>query len=93
MRVFKKGLGIVLALAIAIASLYPVLQQVTAAEYQYIEDPSKLKGLDYTTSEELAKVLEEVFAGDIDIELDCSNGACMSPTLFEGLDAENIDEE
>ncbi len=34
-----------------------------------------------------------VFAGDIDIELDCSSGACMSPTLFEGLDAENIDEE
>ena len=30
----------------------------------------------------------KVFAGDIDIDLDCSNGACASPTLFEGLDAE-----
>ena len=30
----------------------------------------------------------QVFAGDIDIDLDCSNGACASPTLFEGLDAE-----
>ena len=31
---------------------------------------------------------DRVFAGDIDIDLDCSNGACASPTLFEGLDAE-----
>ena len=31
---------------------------------------------------------DKVFAGDIDIDLDCSNGACASPTLFEGLDAE-----
>ncbi len=30
----------------------------------------------------------QIFAGDIDVELDCSNGACASPTLFEGLDAE-----
>ncbi len=31
---------------------------------------------------------DRVFAGDIDIDLDCSNGACASPTLFEGLDAD-----
>ena len=31
---------------------------------------------------------DRMFAGDIDIDLDCSNGACASPTLFEGLDAE-----
>ncbi|MBR5583499.1 MAG: formate acetyltransferase, partial [Lachnospiraceae bacterium] len=31
---------------------------------------------------------DRIFAGDIDIDLDCSNGACASPTLFEGLDAE-----
>ena len=31
---------------------------------------------------------DRVFAGDIDVDLDCSNGACASPTLFEGLDAE-----
>ena len=31
---------------------------------------------------------DRVFAGDIDIDLDCSNGACASPTLFEGLDTD-----
>ncbi len=31
---------------------------------------------------------DRVFVGDIDIELDCTNGACFSPTLFEGLDTE-----
>ena len=31
---------------------------------------------------------DRIFAGDIDVDLDCSNGACASPTLFEGLDAE-----
>ncbi len=31
---------------------------------------------------------DRIFAGDIDIDLDCSNGACSSPTLFEGLDNE-----
>ena len=31
---------------------------------------------------------DRIFAGDIDIDLDCSNGACSSPTLFEGLDRE-----
>ncbi len=31
---------------------------------------------------------DRIFAGDIDIDLDCSSGACFSPTLFEGLDAE-----
>ena len=32
---------------------------------------------------------DQVFAGDIDVELDCSNGACASPTLFEGLDTDD----
>ena len=31
---------------------------------------------------------DQIFAGDIEVDLDCSNGACSSPTLFEGLDAE-----
>ena len=33
---------------------------------------------------------DQVFAGDIDIDVsfDCSNGACASPTLFEGLDTD-----
>ena len=30
----------------------------------------------------------QVFTGDIDVELSCNNGACCSPTLFEGLDAD-----
>ena len=29
-----------------------------------------------------------IFAGDLEVDLDCSNGACASPTLFEGLDRE-----
>ena len=38
---------------------------------------------------------DKVFAGDIDIDLDCSNGACQTPTLFEGLDVDlpNLEEE
>ena len=31
---------------------------------------------------------DQVFAGDIEIDLDCSNGACATPTLFEGMDRE-----
>lgn len=31
---------------------------------------------------------DKIFVGDIDVDLDCSNGACLSPTLFEGLDGE-----
>ncbi len=29
---------------------------------------------------------DQVFAGDIAVDLDCRDGGCMSPTLFEGLD-------
>ncbi len=31
---------------------------------------------------------DRIFVGDISIDLDCENGACGTPTLFEGLDAE-----
>ena len=31
---------------------------------------------------------DQIFAGDIEVELDCPNGACFSPTLFEGLDGD-----
>ena len=31
---------------------------------------------------------DRIFAGDIDVDLDCSNGACATPTLFEGLDSD-----
>lgn len=31
---------------------------------------------------------DRIFAGDIEVDLDCSNGACSTPTLFEGLDNE-----
>ena len=68
MRGFKKVLGIVLALAILITVLYPVLQRVAAAEF--ILEPSLLQGSDYTNSDKLAKALDEVFAGDIDIYSD-----------------------
>lgn len=68
MRVFKKGLGILLALAIALAVICPALQHVAAADY--ILKPSELKGLDYTDSDRLAAALDQVFAGDIDIYSD-----------------------
>ena len=29
---------------------------------------------------------DKIFAGDIDVDLDCGGGACFSPTLFESLD-------
>ena len=32
---------------------------------------------------------DAIFVGDIEVDLDCSGGACCSPTLFEGLDNEN----
>ena len=31
---------------------------------------------------------DQIFVGDIDVDLDCAGGACSSPTLFEGLDRE-----
>ena len=31
---------------------------------------------------------DEIFVGDISVDLDCENGACSTPTLFEGLDTE-----
>ncbi len=32
---------------------------------------------------------DQIFAGDIAVDLDCTSGACCSPTLFEGLDTDN----
>ena len=32
---------------------------------------------------------DQIFVGDIDVDLDCGNGACFEPTLFEGLDADD----
>ncbi len=29
---------------------------------------------------------DQIFVGDIDVDLDCGSGACFAPTLFEGLD-------
>jgi formate C-acetyltransferase len=31
---------------------------------------------------------DQIFAGDIEINLDCTIGACATPTLFDGLDAD-----
>ena len=31
---------------------------------------------------------DEIFTGDIEVELGCENGACAVPTLFEGLDTD-----
>jgi formate C-acetyltransferase len=29
---------------------------------------------------------DQIFAGDIEVDLECTNGACFAPTLFEDLD-------
>lgn len=68
MRVFKKGFAIVLIFVILLTLLYPALQRVMAAEF--ILEPSKLSGGDYTNSDALAAMLDQVFAGDIDIYSD-----------------------
>ena len=68
MRVFKKGFAIILTFAILLTLLYPALQQVMAAEF--ILEPEKLSGEDYTDSDRLAAMLDQVFAGDIDIYSD-----------------------
>jgi len=31
---------------------------------------------------------DKIFMSDLDIDLDCADGSCMSPTLFEGLDTD-----
>ena len=31
---------------------------------------------------------DRIFAGDIEVNLDCANSACSTPTLFDGLDAD-----
>jgi len=31
---------------------------------------------------------DQIFVGDIDVDLDCGCGACFEPTLFDGLDAD-----
>ena len=70
MRVFKKGFAIILTLAILLTLLYPALQQVMAADH--ILEPEKLSGGDYTDSDRLAAMLDQVFSGDIDIYSDSS---------------------
>ena len=29
---------------------------------------------------------DQIFAGDIEVDLECTDGACFAPTLFEDLD-------
>ncbi|MED9820884.1 MAG: formate C-acetyltransferase [Christensenellales bacterium] len=33
---------------------------------------------------------DRIFVGDIDVDLDCGLGGCNAPTLFEGLDADDV---
>ena len=32
---------------------------------------------------------DQIFVGDIDVDIDCGLGGCNAPTLFEGLDADD----
>lgn len=68
MRVFKKGLAMILALAMVATAFYPLFQQAMAAEF--ILEPTALSGQDYTASDPLAAALDEIFAGDIGIYSD-----------------------
>ena len=36
---------------------------------------------------------DRIFAGDIEVNFDCVDGACGTPTLFEGLDTEGAETE
>ena len=36
---------------------------------------------------------DKIFAGDIEVNFDCVDGACGTPTLFEGLDTEGAETE
>ena len=85
MRGMKKTLAIALALALVLMVSYPALQRVAAAEF--ILEPSLLQGSDYTKSDKLAKALDEVFAGDIDIYSD--GGFTKETSMPVGLYMEN----
>ena len=76
MNRMKKVLGIGLVLALLVSVLYPALPKAAAVEY--ILEPSMLQGSDYTSSDQLARVLDEVFAGDIDIYSDAAYTAEVS---------------
>lgn len=71
MKGIKKLLAVVLVLAALAVWLSPALMRAAAAEY--ILEPTALKGMDYTDSDRLAALLDEVFAGDIDV---FSDSAC-----------------
>ena len=68
MHRIQKLVGIGLALALLVSILYPALPEAAAAEF--ILEPALLQGSDYTDSDQLAKALDDVFAGDIDIYSD-----------------------
>lgn len=53
--------------------------QVRVSAAEYILDPAQAKGSDYTQSDKLAKALEQVFSGDVDIFSDagCTQEVAM----------------
>lgn len=68
MRCFKKTISIALALLMVLTGVFSAMQEAYAAEY--ILDASALRGSDYTGSQALAEVLDQIFAGDVDIYSD-----------------------
>lgn len=68
MHISKKGLALILAVVIVLSVMSPVLLQVSAVVY--IRQPSDLNGRDYTGSDRLAALLDQVFEGDIDVYSD-----------------------
>ena len=81
----KKLLAAGLVLAALAGVLSPVLIRASAAEY--ILEPTALQGRDYTGSDRLAALLDQVFAGDVDIYTD---SACTQEfSLPVGCDMNN----
>lgn len=70
MRLFKKGLSMVLAFVIMMFALSPAVLQAGAVAY--IKSPDAIKGSDYTGSDKLASALDEVFKGSIGLYSDSS---------------------
>ena len=81
----NKLLAVVMALAMLVSSLSPVLIKVSAAEF--IVEPTALSGNDYTSSDKLAALLDQVFAGDVDIFTD--SACAKEKSLPVGCDMNN----
>ena len=66
-KIIKKILPILLAVLLITVAMSAFITPIEADAATYITDHSKVKGSDYTSVSSLASLLDEIFAGDIDI--------------------------